>query len=268
MNNKKNIAIEIKDLTFKYPGTKKNTWHLNDVSLSIEKGKWTTIIGPNGSGKSTLAQIMIRINKYKNGNIYLEGNDIQNIKYKEFAKKIAYIPQELEIPHGITVFEFVSFGRNPHLGITGFLSSKDKKIIKKAMHQTSIWDWKDKFVTELSGGQKQKVLISMIIAQDADIVLLDEPTTYLDIRNQYALLEMMNEEHIKGKTVITILHDINQAVQYSDYIYVMKNGKIVKSGAPSKVITNKTLKDVYKVDVKLYKDKDRKYITDVRLVDL
>jgi len=120
---------------------------------------------------------------------------------------------------------------------------------------------------ELSGGQRQKVLIAMIVVQDADVILLDEPTTYLDIRNQYELLEMMHHQHSEGKTIITILHDINQAVQYSDYIYIMKDGKLYTEGTPGKAITSKTLEDVYGVKAQLYNDGDRKYLTDVKLID-
>ena len=263
----KNI-IEIKKLNFKYPGAKRGTLQLTNVNIEIEKGKWTTILGPNGSGKSTLAKALVRINKAKNGLLLLDGKNIFEYKGKEFAKKVAYIPQQIEIPHGTSVYDFISFGRNPYLGVTGALSKKDKEIIKNTMQQTTTWQWKDKMMDELSGGQRQKVLIAMIVVQDADVILLDEPTTYLDIRNQYELLEMMHNEHIKGKTIITILHDINQAVQYSDYIYILKNGKVHSKGLPGQVITSKALKDVYGVDAKLYSDGDRKYLTDVKLVNL
>lgn len=259
--------LEIKNWKFKYPGTKKDKWHLHDVSLDVERGKWTSIIGPNGSGKSTLAKSIVRINKTKHGKIFVEGKDIHEYKGKEFAKKVAYIPQSIDIPHGTPVYDFISFGRNPYLGITGRLSKKDKNFIESVMKSTDTWQWKDKMMEELSGGQRQKVLIAMIIVQDAEVILLDEPTTYLDIRNQYELLEMMHYEHEKGKTIITILHDINQATQYSDKIYVMKEGKIYNNGTPEKVIDNKSLKDVYGVDAKLYKDGNRKYVTDVKLVD-
>ena len=260
-------AIDVNDVSFKYPGAKKGQLHLDNVSLLFKKGKWTTILGPNGSGKSTLAKSIIRVNKTKFGIIKLHDQHIKVYAGKDFAKKIAYIPQQIDIPHGTSVYDFISFGRNPYLGVTGTLQKKDKEIISKAMHQTGSWEWKDKMMDELSGGQRQKVLISMIVVQDADIILLDEPTTYLDIRNQYELLEMMHHEHEKGKTVITILHDINQAVQYSDYIYILKDGKVHSQGTPDKVISNKVLKEVYGVDATLYTDKGRKFLTDVKLVD-
>ena len=260
-------ALEIKNLKFKYAGAKKGKWHLDNVSIDIWKGQWTTILGPNGSGKSTLAKAIVRINKFKSGEILLNSKSIHNFKGKEFARSVAYIPQVIEVPHGTLVYDFISFGRNPYLGVTGTLKKEDKIIIKRAMLQTKTWEWKDKMMDELSGGQRQKVLIAMVVVQDADIILLDEPTTYLDIRNQYELLEMMHYEHEKGKTIITILHDINQAVQYSDNIYILKDGVVHSYGPPNKVVNNNSLKEVYGVDAKLYSDGDRKYLTDVRLID-
>ena len=120
---------------------------------------------------------------------------------------------------------------------------------------------------ELSGGQRQKALIAMVVVQDSSVIILDEPTTYLDIRNQYELLEMMHYQHAQGKTIITILHDINQAVQYSDKIFLMKRGTIFKSGTPDEVINSETLKNVYGIDATLYKDGKHKYITDIKLID-
>lgn len=259
--------LKIQNLSFKYPGTKKENWHLDNISINISKGEWTTILGPNGSGKSTLAKSIVRINKFKKGNIFINNKALSEYKAKDFAKFVAYIPQVLEVPHGTSVYDFISFGRNPYLGLTGVLKKDDKKVIKHAMKKTQTWKWKNKMMDELSGGQRQKVLIAMVVVQDSSVIILDEPTTYLDIRNQYELLEMMHHQHVQGKTIITILHDINQAVQYSDKIFLMKNGKIFKSGTPDEVINSETLKNVYGVDAKLYKDGKRKYITDIKLID-
>lgn len=267
-NNEINTnIINVKNINFRYPGSSKDKLHLNNVSLEFGKGNWTTILGPNGSGKSTLAKAMVKINKPKSGEILFEGLPIRGLKGKVFAKKVAYIPQQIDIPHGTKVYDFVSFGRNPYLGVTGTLSAEDKRIIHDTMIQTGTWVWKEKSMDELSGGQRQKVLIAMIVVQDSDVIILDEPTTYLDIRNQYELLEMMHHEHMKGKTIITILHDINQAVQYSDFIYIMKEGEIHSAGKPGEVVNSKSLKEVYGVDAKLYKDGDRQYLTDVKLID-
>lgn len=261
----KNI-IEIHNAVFSYTNVRKHK-HLNDVSILIKEGHWTTIIGPNGSGKSTLAKAIVKINKLHSGSIKLSGIDVSQYKAKHFSQKIAYIPQTLEVPTGTKVFDFIAFGRNPYLGLFGTLGKKDKEIIKEAMEKTGTTKWADLFVDELSGGQRQKVLVAMVYAQQADIILLDEPTTYLDIRNQYELLELMDQLHHEGKTIITILHDINQAVQYSDEIYVMKNGKVFDHGTPVKVITEKNLEEIYGIASKLHKHGKRSYVTDIKLVD-
>lgn len=259
-----NNIIEINNATFSYTNVKSQK-HLDDVTIKIREGQWTTLIGPNGSGKSTIAKALVRINKLHNGNITLHGKDIKKINHKEFAKKVAYIPQVLDIPSGTKVYDFISFGRNPYVGLFGTLSKEDKDAIEEAMDVTEVNDIRNKYMDELSGGQRQKVLVAMIYAQQADIIILDEPTTYLDIRNQYELLELMDQLHHAGKTIITILHDINQATQYSDYIYVMKSGKVFIEGKPQDVITEKNLKDIYGIEANLYVHGDRKYLTDIRL---
>ena len=287
-------AITISNLHFTYPGAKKGSYQLKKINLNIKKGQWTTILGPNGSGKSTLAKAIVKINKYKSinnkagenalltnikkafekdknestaGTIKLFGKDIRDYKGKEFAKKIAYIPQYIEIPEGTPVYEFVSYGRNPYVGFTGTFSKNDKKIIEESMKEVDVWEWKDKMMDELSGGQRQKVIIAMIMVQQSDIILLDEPTTYLDIRNQYELLELMDAFHHQGKTIIAILHDINQATQYSDRIVILKDGELYDEGTPDKAINSKSLEEVYRVKAKLFKDGKRKYITDVKLIN-
>ena len=259
-----NNIIEINNATFSYTNVKSQK-HLDDVTIKIREGQWTTLIGPNGSGKSTIAKALVRINKLHKGNITLHGKSINKINHKEFAKKVAYIPQVLDIPSGTKVYDFISFGRNPYVGLFGTLSKEDKKAIEEAIDITEVNNIRDKYMDELSGGQRQKVLVAMIYAQQADIIILDEPTTYLDIRNQYELLELMDQLHHTGKTIITILHDINQATQYSDYIYVMKSGKVFIEGKPQDVITEKNLKDIYGIEANLHVHGERKYLTDIRL---
>lgn len=263
-NDNTNI-ISFDDVSFSYTNMKK-VKHLDSVSLKIKKGQWTTLIGPNGSGKSTVAKALVRINKVHSGHICMDNKNINSYKQKEFAKKVAYIPQALEIPSGTKVYDFISFGRNPYIGLFGTLSKKDKDIIKDAIDKAGVKEYTDSFMENLSGGQRQKVLMAMIYAQQAEIIVLDEPTTYLDIRNQYELLELMDQLHHEGKTIITILHDINQAIQYSDYIYVMKDGKIFKKGKPSEVINEDNLQAIYGIKVNLHTHGERKYITDIKLV--
>ena len=262
VHSKKDI-ISIDNLSFKYTKKSKNT--ISDLTMDIKRGSFSTIIGPNGSGKSTIVKTIVRSHKQQKGEIYINGEIYSS---KEFSKKVSYIPQMIEIPAGITVYDFVSFGRTPYLGLFGKMSSKDKEIVKRSMEEIGVYKWKDKNTEDLSGGERQRVLVAMALAQDTEIIILDEPTTYLDIRAQYELLELLDQLHDAGKTIITILHDINQSVQYSDEIFILKDGMLYDNGSPEKVVTRKMLKEVYGVDTKLYKDNGRKYLTDVKLIDI
>lgn len=256
-------AIKIDDVSFGY--TKKSN-QLEKVSFEIHKKEWTTILGPNGSGKSTLAKLLVRINKFNQGLISLDNREIRNYSNKEYARKVAYIPQIIDIPEGISVYDFVSYGRNPWLGFASRMSKKDHEIVEGALVRINAFELKDKMMEELSGGQRQKVLVALAIAQTADIIILDEPTTYLDIKAQFEVLELMYELHNEGKTILTILHDINQATQYSDEIIVLKDGKVYDRGTPEKVVTEDMLREVYGVDSKLHKDGDKKYLTNIKLI--
>lgn len=256
-------AIKIDNVSFGY--TKKSK-QLENLSFEIHKKEWTTILGPNGSGKSTLAKLLVRINKFNQGYISLDSKEIRNYSNKEYARKIAYIPQIIDIPEGISVYDFVSYGRNPWLGFASRLSKKDHEIVEQALKRINAFQLKDKMMEELSGGQRQKVLVALAIAQTAEIIILDEPTTYLDIKAQFEVLELMYELHREGKTILTILHDINQATQYSDEIVVLKDGKVYDRGTPEKVVTEQMLREVYGVDSKLHKDGDKKYLTNIKLI--
>ena len=254
--------IKVENVDFKYSKKAKKKV-LDNLSLDIHRGSFTTIIGPNGSGKSTIVKSIVGAHKQQAGKISVNG---KVLSAKEFSKKVAYIPQMIEIPSGISVYDFVSFGRTPYLGLFGKMSSEDKEIVNEAMKELGVYKWKDKSTDDLSGGERQRVLVAMALAQDTEVIILDEPTTYLDIRAQYELLELLDRLHDNGKTIVTILHDINQAVQYSDYILILKDGKLYDAGNPTKVVTRKMLREVYGVDTKLRTDNKRKYLTDVKLI--
>lgn len=259
-----NAVFDIKNTSFKYK--KNDTNILNEINVEIHRGCFTTIIGANGSGKSTLVKLLVKLNKLNSGLINFNGVDIDNIANKIYSQKVAYIPQSLEIPHGITVYDFVSYGRIPYLGTFGTLTNNDKVIIENSMHDLNIYDWKDKMMNELSGGQKQRILIAMCLAQQTDIIIVDEPTTYLDIKSQYEILELLDKLHDSGKTIIAVLHDINQALQYSDEIIAMKNGKIHKYGLASEVVDEKLLRDIFEIDAKMIKSDEKKFVLDIKLI--
>ncbi len=242
-----NTVFEIHDLDFAY-GT---NWVIQGLSVKIAKEKITTLIGANGCGKSTLFNLITKNLKPKSGNILLDSTDISQIKLRDFAKQAAIVHQYNTAPDNITVEKLVGYGRTPYrsFGISSDSKTDDEKI-RQAMEITHITKHKDCAVSQLSGGQKQRVWIAMALAQDTKILFLDEPTTYLDIRYQLQILNlvrMLNREY--GMTIIMVLHDINQSLYYSNEIIAMKDGKIIAQGEPEKIITPELIRRVYDVDL-------------------
>lgn len=242
-------AFEIKNLNFSY-GT---NYVIKDLSVNIEKGKITTLIGANGCGKSTLFNLMTKNLRPQSGEILLEGQNVSQIKLKDFAKRAAIVHQYNTAPDDISVEKLVGYGRTPYhsFGVPAD-SREDEEKISRALEITNTVKIKNKAVSELSGGQKQRVWIAMSLAQDTKILFLDEPTTYLDIRYQLQILKLvrrLNKEY--GITIIMVLHDINQSLYYSDEIIAMKDGRIAAQGEPEKIITSELVKSVYDVDLQI-----------------
>ncbi|PGZ20476.1 ABC transporter ATP-binding protein [Bacillus cereus] len=226
-----------------------------DLNVEIQEGKVTTIIGPNGCGKSTLLKTMGRILKQKNGKVYLQGQDLHTIPTKQIAKQLALLPQNPIAPGELKVEELISYRRYPHRNNVNKISSQDKEIIEWAMDITKTSAFRTRQIGNLSGGQRQKVWLAMALAQKTEILLLDEPTTYLDMSHQLEVLqivERLNRDH--NCTVIMVLHDINHAARFSDEIIAMKEGKIVTTGSPVDIITNEVLKDVFHIDARVMID--------------
>lgn len=237
--------ISAKRLYFSYD---KNKEFINNLNIEIEKEKITTILGPNGSGKSTLLNIFAGLIKPGSGDIKINNQYIKNLKGKELAKEVSVVHQQNTVPSDITVSELVSYGRLPHKKYFESYDDNDEEIINWAIEKTGLEDYKDKVVMSMSGGERQRAFIAMALAQKSRILFLDEPTTYLDIYHQVEILELvkkLNEED--GLTVVMVLHDINQAIKYSDNIIVMKKGSIIKSGKSNKVIDMNLLESVYKI---------------------
>ncbi|WP_342546368.1 ABC transporter ATP-binding protein [Lysinibacillus sp. FSL K6-4013] len=228
---------------------------VHDLSLQIPDGKITTIIGSNGCGKSTLLKAITRILKHESGQVILDGQNISKMKTKELAKELAILPQSPESAHGLTVEELVSYGRFPYQKGIGNLSQKDKEVIDWALQVTKTEDFRLQSVDALSGGQRQRVWIAMSLAQETDIIFLDEPTTYLDMAHQLEVLELLyklNEE--QGRTIVMVLHDLNQAARFSDYIVALSQGKLVKFGTAEEVMVPEVLKKVFNIDAVIGKD--------------
>ncbi|MGP4079936.1 ABC transporter ATP-binding protein [Pseudalkalibacillus sp. R45] len=228
---------------------------VKNLSVEIPDKKITTIIGPNGCGKSTLLKAITRIISHQSGNVVLDGENITKQNTKELAKKMAILPQTPENASGLTVSELVSYGRFPYQKGFGRLTKRDYEMIDWALEVTGTIDFKYRPVDALSGGQRQRVWIAMALAQETDIIFLDEPTTYLDMAHQLEILELLQNLNIQEKrTIIMVLHDLNQAARFADYIIAMKDGEIVKAGDYETVITRDVLKKVFQIDAEIGRD--------------
>ena len=238
--------MTITDLNKKYDGKKV----VNSVSFEIPKGKVLSLIGPNGAGKSTVMGMISRLIAKDSGVIHFEDKDLTKWKSKELAKKLAILTQHNNIQMKLTVRELVAFGRFPYSG--NRLTKEDNEMIDQAIAYMELQAFEDCFIDELSGGQRQRAYIAMVIAQDTEYVLLDEPTNNLDIyhaSNMMRIVRRLCDE--LGKTVILVLHEINYAAFYSDYVCALVNGKIAKFGTVEEVINKETLAEIYKVDFEI-----------------
>jgi iron complex transport system ATP-binding protein len=228
---------------------------VKDLSIKIPDKKITAIIGSNGCGKSTLLKAMTRIIPFQRGSIILDGENITKEKTKVLAREMAILPQTPESASGLTVGELVSFGRFPYQKGFGRLTGKDIEVINWALEVTGTADFKYRAVDSLSGGQRQRVWIAMSLAQETEMIFLDEPTTYLDMAHQLEVLELLqklNKE--QGRTIVMVLHDLNQAARFSDYIIALKDGQIVKTGNCEEVIEKSVLKEVFLIDAEIGRD--------------
>ncbi|MGG2110694.1 ABC transporter ATP-binding protein [Lysinibacillus pakistanensis] len=245
------MRLEVESIRVGY----ENKTIVHGLSLQIPDGKITTIIGSNGCGKSTLLKAITRILKHESGQVILDGQNISKMKTKELAKELAILPQSPESAHGLTVEELVSYGRFPYQKGFGNLSQKDKDVIDWALQVTKTEDFRVQSVDALSGGQRQRVWIAMALAQETDIIFLDEPTTYLDMAHQLEVLELLyrlNEE--QGRTIVMVLHDLNQAARFSDYIVALSQGELVKFGTAEEVMVPEVLKKVFNIDAVIGQD--------------
>ncbi len=228
-----------------------------ELNMKIPRGKITTIIGPNGCGKSTVLKAAGRILKPLNGIVYLNGKDISQLSTKEVALKMAILPQSPQAPAGLTVGELVSYGRFPHQSRFESLKEEDKNIIEWALEVTKLTEYETTMVDNLSGGQRQRVWIAMALAQRTELILLDEPTTYLDLAYQLEVLELLyslNRE--QGFTIVMVLHDLNLAARFADYMVALRCGDIIRCGTPEEVMTAQVLKDTFHINAKIIREPD------------
>ncbi|AQW55712.1 ABC transporter ATP-binding protein [Streptomyces violaceusniger] len=218
---------------------------IEDLDVTIPPGVITTIIGPNGCGKSTLLRTLTRLLKPAKGAVVLDGEDIAGLRTRDVAKKLGLLPQAPVAPEGLTVADLVAKGRHPHQSWLRQWSSDDAGVVERALAMTGVSELADRPVDSLSGGQRQRVWISMTLAQGTDLLLLDEPTTYLDLAHAIDVLDLVDDLHESGRTVVMVLHDLNLATRYSDNLIVMRSGSILAQGHPRDVITAELLDEAF-----------------------
>lgn len=218
---------------------------IDALDVTIPPGVVTTIIGPNGCGKSTLLRTLSRLLKPTNGSVVLDGEDIARLRTRDVAKKLGLLPQAPVAPEGLTVADLVARGRHPHQSWLRQWSSDDASVVERALAMTGVADLADRPVDALSGGQRQRVWISMTLAQGTDLLLLDEPTTYLDLAHAVDVLDLVDDLHESGCTVVMVLHDLNLAARYSDNLIVMKDGSVLAQGHPREVLTAELLHEAF-----------------------
>lgn len=228
---------------------------VDGLDLEIPTGVITTVIGPNGCGKSTLLRALGRLLKPKSGSVVLDGKAISSMKTKDVARVLGMLPQTPVAPEGLTVADLVARGRHPHQSWIRQWSADDEGEVAQALELTGVSDLADRPVDQLSGGQRQRAWISMALAQGTDILLLDEPTTYLDLAHSMEVLDLVDQLHEEmGRTVVMILHDLNLAVRYSDHLIVMRDGAIVASGVPKDIISAELLLEVFGLEAAVIDD--------------
>ncbi|MEC7909649.1 MAG: ABC transporter ATP-binding protein [Actinomycetota bacterium] len=240
--HRQSISFTGEDLYVSYGGPK----IIEGLNVVIPSGEVTAIIGPNGCGKSTLLKALSRILTPEEGSVRLDGTDIKSIPTREVARKLGILTQNHREPEAISVSDLVRRGRYPHQGIFDQWSTEDQNAVERALEVTGLGEHKEETVDELSGGQKQRAWIAMILAQDSTLILLDEPTTHLDIPHQMEILEMLVKLSVhEGRTIVLVLHDINMASRYCTNLIGMKEGKILTTGKPSKVVTTEMVESIF-----------------------
>ena len=233
---------------------------LDGISARFEPRKIHGIIGPNGSGKSTLLKNICRIWEPQSGSIVINGKDYTEIPRKELSTLVTLVPQNTTIGFPISVFDIVSMGRNPHLGRFEGLRQKDREIIERALQQTNIYALKDRNINELSGGEGQLAIIARALATEASLILLDEPTSELDVKHTLEIVNILYEFKEQGKTILVTIHDLNLARKFCDTISIMCRGKLFYSGTPEDAFSEENIRQVFEVNVREYKHNDTTFL--------
>lgn len=242
--------LKIEKLNFSYG----QGWVLKDLSLEVGSGELLGIIGPNGSGKTTLLKLITKLLKPCSGKLLLNDTNIHKIPAKKYAKEVAYLPSIIDITFSYTVEEFVSMGRFPYTGRYGNLSISDRKIIKSTLEKFEISRYASRKIWELSDGEKQRVFLAQTVVQEPSLLILDEPTSHLDLGHSFRILDIIKELNITGITIIVVLHDLNIASEYCSSLILLKNGSVFSQGTPEQVLTYQNIEEVYQTNALVYKN--------------
>ncbi|WP_443034788.1 ABC transporter ATP-binding protein [Streptomyces sp. BE308] len=242
--------LEVRDASLGY-SRRPVSEHLD---VRIPDQSFTVVIGPNACGKSTLLRAVARLLKPTAGQVVLDGRSIASYRSKEVARLLGLLPQTSQAPDGITVAELVARGRHPHQGLLRQWTEQDERAALDAMAATSVTELSGRLVDELSGGQRQRVWVAMVLAQQTPVLLLDEPTTFLDIAHQIDLLELFTDLHRAGHTLVAVLHDLNHAARYATHLIAMRDGRVVAEGAPEEVVTAELVREVFDLPCKVVPD--------------
>ncbi len=233
---------------------------LDGISVHFERRMIHGIIGPNGSGKSTLLKNICRIWEPQSGSIIINGKDYTEIPRKELSALVTLVPQNKTISFPISVFDIVSMGRNPHMGRFEGLRHRDREIVERALQQTNIYALKDRNINELSGGEGQLAIIARAIATEASLILLDEPTSELDVKHKLEIVKILREFKKQGKTILVTIHDLNMARRFCDTISILYRGKLFYSGPPQEAFAEENIRQVFEVNVREYKHNDTTFL--------
>ncbi|MDX7988362.1 ABC transporter ATP-binding protein [Xenorhabdus sp. 12] len=242
--------LKVQDLSLAYG--KKTI--INGVNLAIHDGEFSVIIGPNGCGKSTLLRAISRSMQPQGGEVLLDGANIHRYKPKTVARELSLLTQGAAVTESLTIYDLVSRGRYPYQSFLRQWSPEDEKVVNEALKAVDLWDMSHKLVSELSGGQRQRAWFAMTLAQQTPIILLDEPTTYLDISHQIELLDLCQNLYRQGKTLVLVLHDINLALRYASRLIMMKDGQVYAEGVPEEVVTVQSIAEVFGLSCRIICD--------------
>ncbi|EIA6524217.1 ABC transporter ATP-binding protein [Listeria monocytogenes] len=221
---------------------------VDGLDIAIPANKITALVGANGSGKSTILKTMSRLMKPSKGAVYLDGKTIHSQPTRDVAKQLAILPQNPSAPDGLTVFELISYGRSPHQSSFKLITAKDREIIFWSLRVTNLMELADRPIDSLSGGQRQRAWIAMALAQETDVLFLDEPTTFLDMTHQLDVLNLLKQlNQSENRTIVMVVHDLNHASRYAHHMIAIKEGKVIAEGTPTNVMTEQTLEDVFNI---------------------